>query len=266
MISKALLKATIKQNYIVLLIIAGVLMLYMPTIVTMYDPETQESLNEIMKMLPKEMIAAMGFGGTANTLLSFVATYFYGFLILLLPMIYTIIVANRTIASHVDRGSMAYLLSTPNTRFKIAVTQAIYLLASITLLIGFVTAVGIGMCQVMFPGELETGRFIVLNCGALLLYYALTGIGFCASCFFNDTKNSLAVGAGLPVAFLLLQMISDIGEATDFLKYFSLYTLFDPAKIVSGEGYALSFLVLAVIAVVTYTAAILSFHKRDLPL
>lgn len=266
MLSKPLLKATIKQNYIVFLIILAVLMLYLPIIITMYDPATQDSLDEMLKMLPQEMIAAMGFSDAGNTLLSFVASYFYGFLILLLPMIYTIIVANRSVASHVDKGSMAYLLSTPNTRSKIARTQALYLLVSITLLITIVTVVGIAVCQIMFPGDLDIKGFLLLNCGALLLYYALTGIGFFASSFFNDTKNSLAIGAGLPVAFLVLQMISNVGEATDFVKYFTLFTLFDPAKIITGEGFQISFLALAAIAVAMYSAAIYIFKKRDLPL
>ncbi|MHB8130329.1 MAG: ABC transporter permease subunit [Mobilitalea sp.] len=266
MFSKPLLKATIKQNYTVLIIILSVLMIYLPTIVSMYNPETQDSLNQMLKALPPELIAAMGFSEVGTNLLSFIATYFYGFLILLLPMIYTVIVANRCIASHVDKGSMAYLLSTPNTRSKIVRTQALFLLVSVTLLISFVTLVGITMCQIMFPDELDIAGFLLLNFGTLLLYYALTGIGFFASCFFNDTKNSLAIGAGLPVAFLLLQMISDIGDAAAFLKYFSLFTLFDPAKITSGEGYAISFLVLGVIAVVMYTAGIYAFQKRDLPL
>lgn len=266
MLSKPLLKATLKQNYLVLLIIMGVSTMYMTIIASMYDPETQESLNEMLKMMPKELISAMGFSSPVSDLLSFIATYFYGFLILLLPMIYTIIVANRSIASHVDKGSMAYLLSTPNTRAKIALTQAFYLIASVTVLIAFVTVVGLIMCQVSFPGDLDVKGFLILNLGALLLYYALTGIGFFASCLFNDTKNSLAIGAGLPVAFLLFQMISDVGEATEFTKYLSLYTLFDPSTIISGEGFILSYLVLAVIAVAMYTAGIVSFYKRDLPL
>jgi ABC-2 type transport system permease protein len=266
MFSKPLFKATFKQNYIVFLIIVCVLMIYLPTIASMYNPEAQKSLDDIMAMMPKQLILAMGLTGDMGTLLKFIATYFYGFLILLLPMIYSIIVANRSISSHVDKGSMAYLLSTPNTRLKIAVTQAAYLLTSITVILGFVTAVGIAISQVMFPGELDIKGFLVLNFGALLLYFALTGIGFFASCIFNDTKNSLMIGAGFPVAFLLLQMISDVGDKTDFLKYFSLYTLFDPAKITSGEGYAVSFVVLAAIAVVMYTAGILAFRKRDLPL
>ena len=266
MFSKPLLKATIKQNYIVFIIILAVMMLYLPTIISLYNPVSQESLNDMMKMLPKQMISAMGFSDAGTTLLGFIASYYYGFLILLLPMIYTIIVANRSIASHVDKGSMAYLLSTPNTRIKIAMTQALYLLVTITLLLGFVTAVGISICQIMFPGDLDVKGFLILNAGALLLYYAVTGIGFFASSLFNETKSSLAIGAGLPVAFLVLQMISNAGDKTEFFKYFTLFTLFDTTKITSGEGYGLSFLILALIGVVMYTASIIVFKKRDLPL
>lgn len=266
MLSKPLLKATIKQNYIVFIIILAVLMLYLPTIISLYDPKSQDSLNDILQMLPKQMISAMGFSTLGSTLIEFIASYYYGFLILLLPMIYVIIVSNRSIASHVDKGSMAYLLSTPNTRIKIAITQAFYLLVSITLLIGAVTLAGIGISQALFPGELNLSGFLKLNLGALLLYYAMTGIGFFASSFFNETKNSLAVSAGLPVAFLVLQMISNVSDSTDFFQYFTLFTLFDPTQIITGDNYILSFIVLAIIGAVMYSASVLAFSKRDLPL
>lgn len=266
MISKPLLKATTKQNYIVFLIILAVLMMYLPIIISMYDPVTQESLNEMLTMLPQELVSAMGFTGAGNTLLSFLATYFYGFLILLLPMIYSVIVCNRSLASLVDKGSMAYLLSTPNTRSKIARTQALFVFVSITLLIVFVTAIGIVLSEIQFPGELDIPGFIQLNFGALLLYYALTGIGFFASALFNDTKNSLMVGAGLPVGFLVFKMISEVGESTEVFKYVTLYSLFNPQKIIAGEDFMISFVVLGVIALVTYIGGIIVFQNRDLPL
>lgn len=121
-------------------------------------------------------------------------------------------------------------------------------------------------CELTYPGELDIPGFLLLNCGVLLLYFGLTGISFFASCLFNETKKSLALGAGLPVGFLLLQMISDTGEKFDFLSFFSLYTLFDPARIISGEGYLLSFIILTVIGIVLYLAGIITFARRDLPL
>lgn len=266
MISKPLFKATLKQNIFVFIIILAVMMIYLPTIISIYDPKSQDAINDMMKMLPQQMTSAFGFSETSNTLISFIATYYYGFLILLLPMIYTIIVSNRSIAAHVDKGSMAYLLSTPNTRVKIAITQALYLILSISLLIILATLAGISFSQFLFPGKLDISRFILLNFGALLLYYAVTGISFFASSFFNETKNSLALGAGLPIAFLVIQMISNVGDKTEFFKYFTLYTLFDPAKIITGEGFAVQFSVLAAIGVIMYTSAVVVFKKRDLPL
>lgn len=266
MFSKPLLKATIKQNFIIFIIIIAVLMLYLPIIITMYDPETQDSLNKVLDMMPHGMLAAMGFSEIGASLTEFIGSYFYGFLILLLPMIYTIIVCNRSVASHVDKGSMAYLLSTPNTRSKIARTQALFIIVSITIMMVLITLVGTVLSNVSFPGELNVKNFLLLNSGALLLYYALTGIGFFASCLFNDTKNSLMVGAGVPVAFLVIQMISDIGEKTSFLKYFTMFTLFDSDKIISGGVFIPQFIALASIAIVMYGYGFYIFKKRDLPL
>lgn len=266
MFSKPLLKATIKQNYIVFIIIVAVLMLYLPIIITMFDPSTQESLNEILKVMPQGMIAAMGFDEIGGTLLDFIGIYFYGFLILLLPMIYTIIVCNRSIASHVDKGSMAYLLSTPNARNKIVKTQAFFIIISITIMIGITTVVGISISNIAYPGELDVSKFLLLNLGALLLYYALTGIGFFSSCLFNDTKNSLMIGAGLPVVFLVIQMISDVGEKTSFLKYFTIFSLFDSDKIIKGDVFLPQFITLFIIGIVMYEIGFYVFRKRDLPL
>jgi ABC-2 type transport system permease protein len=241
-------------------------MLYLPIIITMYDPATQDSLNEVLEMMPQGLIAAMGFSNIGAELIDFIGSYYYGFLILLLPMIYTIVACNRSIASHVDKGSMAYLLSTPTTRNKIARTQSLFVILSTTIMIAIITLVGIVLSNATFPGELDIYAFLLLNLGALLLYFSVTGIGFFASCLFNDTKNSLMIGAGLPIAFLVIQMISDVGEKTSFLKYFTMFTLFDSDKIISREGFAPQFIALTAIAIVMYGLGFYVFKKRDLPL
>ena len=56
--------------------------------------------------------------------------YFTGMGVLIL-FLFVIIAANGLIASQVDRGSMAYLLSAPNERQTIAYTQILYLLLHI---------------------------------------------------------------------------------------------------------------------------------------
>jgi ABC-2 type transport system permease protein len=52
--------------------------------------------------------------------------------------------------------------------------------------------VGIAVSQAMFPSALDIDRFALLNLGALLLCFALSGIGFLASCLFKETRLALA--------------------------------------------------------------------------
>jgi ABC-2 type transport system permease protein len=265
MINIPLLRTTVRYNYIIWLIFAFILALYISIILSMFDPDTLNSMNVYLETLPPELIAAMNFQSTEFSLLGFLAAYFYGFLILLFPLIYSIIMADRMIAKLVDSGSMAFLLSTPNSRIKIALTQAVFLLGSLLLLIGCVTLVGIIVSQAFFPGELDIPRFIRLNLGAVLLYIALSGIGFFASCLFNESKHSLAFGGGIPVAFLLLQMLSSAGEQVSNLKYLSLMTLFDPNVIIAGgDTVGLVFLVFTIVALVMYVSGIYIFSKKDL--
>jgi len=221
----------------------------------------------MLATLPKEVVSAMHFSEHETSLVGFLAGYFYGFLILLFPLIYAAITANRAIAGYVDSGSMAFLLSTPNPRWKIALTQAVYLAGSVALLIVFTMLVGIAVSQAMFPGALDIGRFALLNLGALLLYFALSAIGFLASCLFDETHLSLALGAGLPVLFLLMKLIAGVSEDLAPIGRASLTSLFDPAAILAGaRSVPPSFLALLLIGAVLYVAGIVIFSKKDLPL
>lgn len=108
--------------------------------------------------------------------------------------------------------------------------------------------------------------FLMMNLGFLLLMLAVSGISFLASCIFNLSKFSLALGAGLPFAFLILNLLSTVNETLEPLRYFSLMTLFDTEAIMRGELYAPQFVALAVLAVALYAFAIRVFKRRDLPL
>ena len=95
------------------------------------NPDSAEALNTMLELLPEGMVKALGFQNMGTDLTGYLSNYLYGFIFLTFPMIYCAIMANRLIAKHVDSGSMAYLLTTPHSRVRIATTQAIYLAASV---------------------------------------------------------------------------------------------------------------------------------------
>lgn len=265
--SKTLYKATFRSNWGIGVIIIAVMTMYLAIMVSMFDPDSLDGLVAMMEMMPKEMISAMGFADFGTTLTTYLGSAYYNFIAIMFPMIYVIVVGNRLIAKHVDSGSMAYLLSTPNSRLKIVRTQALYFITSVTVIFAFITIAGIGISQGMFAGSLEIGKFILINLVTLLIFYAISGISFFFSCLFDDTKYSLSFGAGVPIAFFVINLLANAGEQLSWLRYFTIFTLLDPAQIIEGSSFTLvAIIVLLGIAGATYSGGIVMFNRRNLPL
>lgn len=266
MLSITLLKRNMYQMLKPFFIFIAVLSMYTVVIIYMYDPELIDMLNDYQEALP-QMMSAAGMSGIAASLIEFIKIYLYGFLMLLFPMIFTIIICSSFITRYIDSGSMACLLASPNTRRKIIITQAVSVVIGITLLMGLITAIGAGCCGAMFPGELNINRYLMLNGCTWLLQLAIGGIVFFASCIFNEAKNYYAAGAGIPLIFFLLNMLGNMGGKMENLKYATIYSLLPADKIVAGESGIWQYnLVLAVIAAVLFMGGIMAFSKRDLPL
>ena len=134
------------------------------------------------------------------------------------------------------------------------------------MMFGFLAGFGVAMCMVFQPGTLDVGAFLLFDLGAFLLAFATSGICYAASCVFNLSRHSFAVGAGLPLAFFLFQMMSELSEDLEFCRYLSLNTLFSPDDILAGEGVVLPFILLGLIGLVLYAAGIHVFNRKDLPI
>lgn len=265
MISLTLFKREIKANYKLLIIFMAIITLYSLSIVYMYDPSTTNAFDELIKTMP-ELMKAFGMAGGSGTLIEFISTYLYGFILLMFPVIFTIILANKLVTSYVDKGSMAYLLATPNKRLKVVLTQASFMLGSIALLIIYATAIIVVTCNIMHPGALDVSKFIMMNVCLFILHVSISSICYFASCISNDAKVYFIIGAGLPIIFYLVQMLANMGGKLEDLKYFTILTLFNPTDIIAGENVIFSMIILIGIAIILYALGIYLFSKRDLPL
>ena len=264
MINFTLYKQGLKSNYKIFIIFLAILTLYTTVMISMYSGEKATALEEIYSTMP-ELMNTIGMTGDTTTLIGFIITYLYGFIYMLFPMIFTSMVANKLISSHTDKGSMAYLLSSPNSRSKIIFTQMKVIGTFIFALITYITIIGIIMSEIVASGNLDIGRFIILNIGLLVLHLAISGICFLASTIFNETKNAILFGAGIPVVFFLMQMLANMGGKLENLKYATIYTLFNPRDISKGiQSSYLMIGVLAIIAIGLYLVSFRIFKKKDL--
>lgn len=264
MFSLPLFKREMKANSKLLVIFIYILTFYTLCMVYLYNPENTGLMDSMAKAMPG-MMKALGMVSGTGTLIGFLAAYLYGLIILMFPVIFIIILANKLVAGYVDRGSMAYLLATPNKRVKIAMTQALCLWVSSAILIAYATVAIIVESAILHPGLLDISKLILMNVVIYVLHLAISGICFFASCISNDTRRSFTIGAGIPIAFYLVQMIANMGGKLADLKYFTLLTLFNASDIIAGKSAAVPIIVLALVAIVLYSISIFIFSKKDIP-
>lgn len=264
MISLTLLKRNLKSCLMPFFIIFAFLCLYTTVIIYMYNPELSSMLSDYQKALP-EMMSAVGMSGIATNLLQWIQIYLYGFIMLLFPLIFVIILVNKLLMSYIDNGSIASLLATPNSRGKVIRTQLLSLFIWLTILMVAVSILGIAYSQMEFPGQLDVSKYIVLNICTLFLWFAVGSISFCTACFVSESKYYYLIGAGLPIAFFMFQMLGNMGDKLKGFKYVSLYSLLPTDKIVSDENdFWLPVIALLGIAIVLSIIGYYHFKKRDL--
>jgi len=215
----------------------------------------------------------------------------------LLPMIYVMITCNKLVASQVSDGSMAYILSTPTNRKKVVRTQYAFMVGSLVAMYLVITVCAYGTGAIAHfitkPTNITFGTFTIrtlLYClGSFIAMFALTGICFFASTWFNKSSKSIAVGGGACILAFLCCILGLFGnkvfvsvgvgvEAMNIFNYMTIYTLVDTeamgsfAKAVTNCNgvMTLSWLwklgILVVIGIVFAIIGSKKFNKKDLPL
>ena len=207
-----------------------------------------------------------------------VGSIFFKMAGLLLPIIYMIMTSNALIAGQVDSGSMAYVLSTSTKRRSVTFTQSAYLIGSLFVMF-LCTAITSIVCLSIV--NVETGlnwqKLLLLNLGAFLVMFAMSGICFLTSCWFDRSKHAMGLGGGLSMFFLVATMLGLFGssilpsiirmDALNTFNYVSIITLFDPISILDGTtAFIWKFCILAAIGCVCYVIGSIRFRKKDLPL
>lgn len=264
MINWTLYKRGMQGIWKMLVVLSAVITMYFIVIISMFDPSFGSALAELTKAMP-DLMAIVGMNPASGELVSFLSAYLYGFIMLVFPMVFSILAANKLVASLVDRGSMTYLVAAPVKRTTIAFTQMKVMATGLLSMVLYATILGIVACELSFPGELEIGKLLLLNVGVLCLQLFIGGVCFLSSCIFNDTKYAVAVGAGIPALGFVVQMMANAGQELENAKYATFFTLFNSDGIIAGEASAMiGMVILFAGAIVLFGSAIAVFSKKDL--
>ena len=252
--------------------------LYEQKIQELRDKLLTEVGGSLLDKLPEDVTDGIKELGTMDLYGLIVGSIFYKMAGLLLPIIYVIMVSNNLIASQVDTGSMAYVLSTSTRRKEVTFTQALYLIGSLAIMFVLTCITSIVCFNIaQVSTKLDIQKIIYLNLGAFATMFAISGINFFASCYFDRSKRAMALGGGISMFFLVTTILGLFGSPVipsvvriaplNYFNYVSLISLFDVISILDGElGWIIKALILLVIGLVGYIIGSIIFKKKDLPL
>jgi ABC-2 type transport system permease protein len=209
-------------------------------------------------------------------------TIFYGMMTTILPGIYVLVTANKLVSSQIDRGSMAYVLSTPTRRSTVVITQLIYLTGSLVVMFAIQTIAHlivnnfnpISLSTLGYQnlnGDLTSAMILQVNLSALMVCVAMAGVCFLFSGIFSSSKYSIGFSGtfvGVTILANMLAMFGNLGvDGLENFKYLTICTFYDYESILhSVNDWITKMIFPAIIAVVTYMVGSTWFCKKDLPL
>lgn len=226
-----------------------------------------KNLNALLESMPPGLSRAFGFENGFGSVDAFISGEYYGLLFVLILSIFSVMTSTQLMARLVDQGAMAYLLSAPTTRVKVALTQAIVLLTGLLIITAVTTLAGYGG-YAWFIGDLNdfnSSNFLLLNVGAFLLFFAVCGISFFISAISNDEKKALGISGIVVFGLFSLNLVGKISEKLSWMQHISLFSLFNTAGIVKGTvnwGPTCGILLGAGLA--GFAAGMMLFKKRSL--
>ncbi|MGF9718831.1 ABC transporter permease subunit [Bacillus paralicheniformis] len=228
-----------------------------------------EDIEKMIKSMPEGFLNAFGFENGLGNLEDFMSGEYYGLIFIVILSIFSVMLSTKLLAKLVDQGSMAYILSAPTTRGKVAFTQAAVLTTGLLIIMAVTTAAGLAGYHLMLGGDYDfnVSRFLVLNLLGFLLFFAVGGISFLFSAISNDEKRALGLSGGITFLFFSFDLLGKLSEKTEWMRSLSVFSLFRPGDIVNGSAdIAQVSLVLAAVGFAAFALSILIFKKRDLPL
>ena len=244
------------------------------------DEAVEEITKDVLDRMPEGVSDALYDIKDVNMYALVIGSILFRIAGLLLPIIFVIMTGTNLLAGQVDSGSMAYILSTPIKRKKVAFTQMIYLITSVVLMYALICATGVicvgTISNEMF--ELTQEHIAMFSIGALCTIIAISGICFCASGIFNREKDSLSVGGGISISFLVCAILGLFGEkiipsiiridAMNYFNYLTIFSFFKVKPMIDGltDQYVPGLCILILIGLIAYNIGIVTFDKKDLPL
>ena len=194
--------------------------------------ETMKSMDELMQVFPPEVLKAFNMDMTSiSTVYGWIKTEGFMFILLIVGFYSSLLGTNIVLKEENDK-TIEYLESLPVKRSNIMTNKII---VAITYIILMVVIMGIfNYIALLLSCDFNQKEFLLLSISPILIGLPFFALNLFISTFLHKTKKTVGIGLGLVFIFYLFNVLSELSENVEILKYFSIYTLADTRGIIAN--------------------------------
>ncbi|MCI6002104.1 MAG: ABC transporter permease subunit, partial [Tenericutes bacterium] len=127
-------------------------------------------------------------------------------------------------------------------------------------IIGIFNFIGLSL-----SGEFDRKSYILLSITPIFSSIVIFAVCLFLSTFTHKTKKTLGISLGIVFASYFLNIISEMGESTEFLKYISIFTLADIRNVIINEFINPLMIVLTIgITAIFMILTVINYEKKEL--
>ncbi|MBQ9853658.1 MAG: ABC transporter permease subunit [Bacilli bacterium] len=250
------MKINLKSFIIWLSVLIGIFLIVFLVYPSIINSGNIKMIDEMMKMFPEEILKAFNMDiSSMDSAFGWLKSEGFVFALLIIGCYSGILGSNILLKEENDK-TIEYLNSLPIRRNDIIYSKVLSGLIYIILMViifGIFNYIGLSL-----SGNFDKKQFILLSITPLFSSIVIYFICMFLSTFMNKTKKMLGLSLGIVLISYVLQTLSTMAEETEFLKYFSVFTLSDirnvivdisinPLMIIISFGLSIVFLVLTII-------------------
>ena len=250
------LKINLKSFIIWTSILIGLFLVVFLIYPSIINSANMEMIDEMMKIFPEEMLKAFNMDiSTIDSAFGWLKTEGFVF-VLLITGVYSGILGSNILLKEESDKTIEYLNSVPVTRKNIVLNKilcGLFYIILMIVIIGIFNFIGLSL-----SGEFDRKSYILLSITPLFSSIVIFAICLFLSTFTHKTKKTFGISLGIVFVSYFLNVISEIGESTEFLKYISIFTLADirnvilnvsinPILVVLSTGITIVFMILTMI-------------------
>ncbi len=257
------MKINLKSFLIWTAILIGLFLVVFLVYPSIISSENVEMIDTMMKIFPEEMLKAFNMDiSSIDTAFGWLKSEGFVF-ILLITGIYSGILGSNILLKEESDKTIEYLNSLPVTRKKIAENKIIcglFYIILMVIIVGIFNFIGLTL-----SGEFDKKSYILLSITPMFSSIVIFSICLFLSTFTHKTKKTLGISLGIVFASYFLNIISELGESTEFLKYISIFTLADIRNVIIDVAINPLMAILAIgITLIFIILTIIHYERKEL--